>query len=64
MNLDCHIIAVEDCGDRLRVRLQGAGNGDAEWRPMLPQLMEITNSGRAAKSFHIGRRVTITIEPK
>lgn len=64
MKLDCHILSVEDAGDILRIRLQGRGTKDADWRPVAPQVVEVANVPNAARSLYVGRQVSITIEPK
>lgn len=64
MNLHCHITAVEDCGDVLRVRLLGRGPRPAGWRPLSPQMVEIANSDGAGRTFYVGRPVTMTIKPR
>jgi hypothetical protein len=64
MKLDCHILSVEDAGDVLRIRLQGRAPKDADWRPLSPQVIEVANTAKAARSLHVGRRVSVTIEPK
>jgi hypothetical protein len=64
MKLDCHILSVEDCGDVLRVKLQGKPPKSADWRGLTPQVVEVPNIPTAARSLHVGRRVSITIEPK
>lgn len=64
MKLDCHILSVEDAGDILRIKLQGRPPKAPEWRGLAPQLVEVPNTATAARSLYVGRRVSITIEPK
>lgn len=64
MKIDCHILSVEDCGDILRVKLQGKPPKSADWRGLAPQVVELPNLPNAARSLYVGRRVAITIEPK
>lgn len=64
MKLKCSVTAVEDCGDTLRVRLQGKSPTDADWRAICPQVIEIANSGGANRAFYVGRQVIITVQPR
>lgn len=64
MKLECEVIAVETCGDSLRVKLQGKPPTAAEWRGVERQEILIPTTDAAQRTFHIGRKVTITVKPK
>lgn len=63
MKLECHVIEVADCGDILRVKMQGGNPAGADWRPIEIQEVRIASSRRAGQTYYVGRKVMITIEP-
>jgi hypothetical protein len=64
MKLKCEVIAAESNGTTLKLRLQGSRPQSADWRPMGVHTIDLEDTPRNCRAFHLGRSVTITIEPK
>ena len=64
MKLRCEIIAAENNGTSLKLRLQGARPKGADWRPMGVQNLEVDDTPTNLKTYHLGRIVRITITPE
>jgi hypothetical protein len=63
MKITGHVIAVEDKGDELRLRMQGTAPTDAKWRDMRVVEFTVAHTKKNARALYMGRRLTITIEP-
>lgn len=64
MKIRCHVIAVEDCGDKVKVKLQGAEVGSAEWRSLSIVELLIDNVHDIGKRMYVGRAVDIEVKPR
>ena len=64
MKLECTILAAEDAGDELLVRMQGRPPRSPDWRGMRLQELRIPLTEATRKSYYVGRRVIVTVEPK
>ena len=64
MKIEGEIIGVENMGDTLRVDIQGNPPTAAEWRPLGRQSFTIPDTATGGKTFYVGRKVSITIEPR
>jgi hypothetical protein len=62
--IDCEVIEAESNGETLRVTLHGAPPSAADWRPLERQIISIPINNTISRTYHVGRKVTITIEPK
>jgi len=63
MKMKCHVIAVEDNGDRLKVRMQGEGTADAAWRPMNVVEFTCADTDAHRRALYIGRNVMVEVKP-
>lgn len=63
MRIRCEVLAVENLGDKLRVKLQGRAGLDAEWRNMLSLSIEAPDHERHRRAFFVGRIVYVEVEP-
>lgn len=64
MKLACHIIKVEDVGDKLRVTMQGAGVGESEGARWSPHVVEVQNTLAARRTYYVGRSVSVHLQPE
>ncbi len=64
MKIDCEVIAVRGNGETLTVKMQGTHKGSADWRPMSVLEIELPETRKTQKSFHMGRRVSVQVLPK
>lgn len=64
MKISGHVLSVADHGEKCLVVCQGVSPGNAAWRPWQSFEFELPTTGRNGKTFHIGRKVEITIEVK
>lgn len=63
MKITAEIIAVENNGDRLKVKVQGSAVNEAEWRSMGICEFSIPANKNAGKTFFVGRVIEIKIKP-
>jgi hypothetical protein len=63
MRIKGHVLEVADCGDSLRVKLQGHSIGQASWAPWLVLELRLPIDDRLRAAYHIGREVTVEITP-
>lgn len=63
MKLRCEITKVEQCGDVLRVTLQGRPPRCAAWVPWGDQVIEIPSGGRSGATYYVGRIVCVELRP-
>lgn len=63
MKLECHILSVEDIGDKLRVKLQGWGISEPNGARAAPQELEIPADQRSRKAFYVGRKIMLDVRP-
>lgn len=61
MKLKHEVLKVENCGDFLRVTVQGKALRDAEWRPMLSCVVDVPDTIKNRQAFYVGRRVQIQL---
>jgi hypothetical protein len=64
MKIECHILSVEDVGDKLRVKMQGCGISEADGARCAPQELEIPADQRSRKAFYVGRKVILDVRPQ
>lgn len=64
MKIRCEILSVETHGESLSITLQGKGKSDADWRPMVRQIIGIASTQKNQKQFHVGRTIEIEVLPK
>lgn len=64
MKLKCEVVAVETDGTLLKLRLQGSRPDSAAWREMGVHSIQVDDTPRNCRAFHLGRTVTVSIEPK
>lgn len=64
MKLKCEILSVETRGDTIAISLQGKSPTDADWRPLSPQTIIVTQTEKMAKALYVGRRVEIEVRLK
>lgn len=64
MKLRCEIIAAENNGTTIKLKLQGARPKGADWRPIGVQHIEVDESPLNLKTYHLGRILSITIKPE
>ena len=62
MKIECEVISVSGNGESLTVKMQGSVKGAAKWRSMGVQSVEIPETPKTQKAFHLGRRVTVTVQ--
>lgn len=59
--MDCEILEVKGMALNLRLTMQGRQHNAADWRDWCSMTIDIPATEKAKKAFHIGRRVTLTI---
>lgn len=64
MKIKCEVIAVSGDGEVLHVKMQGSTAGAANWRRMGVCTIEIPETPKSQKTFHLGRIVTINIRTR
>jgi len=64
MKLRGEVIEVSSDGDHLRVGLQTQGEVDAAWRAMGKCVLELPQHEKTARTFYLGRIVSITVTAK
>lgn len=64
MKLECTVTKVSNSGDTVSITLRGNKPNDADWRPRYEQEIEVTCSDKVKRAFYLGRKVTITVEPR
>jgi hypothetical protein len=57
-----HVLEVKTLGDKLEVRMQGEGTGDAAWRPMNVITFQCADLPSSQRAFYVGRQVTVEIK--
>jgi hypothetical protein len=62
MRIRGHVLEVKTTGDKLEVKLQGEALADAAWRPMNVVTFQCADLPAHQKAFHVGRKLSITIE--
>jgi hypothetical protein len=64
MKLECRVTRVSGDGETVTVSLDGRQHHDAEWRRDGDQQIQVTGSAKVKRAFYLGRRVTITVQPR
>lgn len=64
MKLECEVTQVSNSGESVNITLSGRQKNDAEWRRDGEQTIQVTCTDKVKRAFWLGRRVTITVEPK
>lgn len=64
MKLDCEVTKVSGNGETVTIEMDGRQKTDAEWRRNGLQQIQVTGSDKVKRAFYLGRRVTITVEPR
>lgn len=64
MRIRAEVLSMETTGDCLRMRLQGRGEADAEWRPYLQLTLEIPDQLRNRRAYYVGRIITIKVDAR
>lgn len=64
MKIEASVIGVEDCGDTIKIAVQGKEPDSADWRPFSAHSFKVALTDRNAKAFYIGRKIEIEIKPK
>lgn len=64
MKIDCTVTKVSECGESVAITLSGRQANDADWRRDGVQAIEVTGSERVKRAFYLGRKVTLTVEPR
>lgn len=64
MKLRAQIIAAEDNGDRLKITAQGQAHPARQWSPIRKIAVAVQISARNRRAFHVGRAITVTVEPE
>lgn len=62
MKIRGHILEVKTIGDKLEVKLQGAGEADAGWRGLNVVTFQCADVPSAQRAFYVGRTVTVEIK--
>jgi hypothetical protein len=63
MKIEYHVLSVATLGDRLKIVAQGNVANAAEWRPMSSLEFTINDTETNAKTYHVGRRFSLTVKP-
>ena len=64
MRIKANVIAVENNGGLIAVRAQGSELRGARWRNMGVFSLQIADTPRNQKTFHLGRDIELTVKPK
>lgn len=64
MKLECHVLSVEDVGDKLLVKMQGSGLAEGEAGRLAAQHLAVPADKRSRKAFYVGRKATIDVRLK
>lgn len=64
MKLDCVVTRVSGGSETVTIDLDGRQKNDADWRRDGTQQIQVTGTGKVKRAFYLGRRVTITVEPR
>ena len=62
MKIRGHVLEVKTVGDKLEVKMQGAGEADADWRPFNVITFQCADVPAAERTFYVGRRLTVEIK--
>jgi hypothetical protein len=57
-----HILEAKTVGDKLEVKMQGAGESDADWRALNVITFQCADLPSAQRAFYVGRNLTIEIK--
>ena len=64
MKIQCNVTAVEDCGDKVKIKLQGVEVGAADWRRASVVELLVDNVHDIGKRMYVGRAVDIEVKPR
>lgn len=64
MKIECHILSVEDVGDKLRIMMQGWGVSEADGARAAPQKLELPADQRSRRAFYVGRKIILDVRPR
>lgn len=64
MKITGHITQAEDCGDDLKIVMQGCTIASADWRPISSIMFRIPATDTAKRVYHLGREVVLEIKPQ
>lgn len=64
MKLNCEVTKVSSNGETVTIELDGRQRNDADWRIDGSQQIQVTGSEKVKRAFYLGRKVTITVEPR
>jgi hypothetical protein len=64
MKLYATVHTAEDCGDSFKIVAQGQALGAADWAPILSVTINTPNTERAQRTYHVGRKIVVTLEPR
>lgn len=59
MTVKMHVIELEDCGDFIRVRLQGKWTKQAEWHPLLVWTVQVPT--HIGNTYQLGQRLVFKV---
>ncbi len=62
MKIKGHVLEVKTVGDKLEVKMQGAGVGEADWRPMNVVTFQCADLPSHQRAFFVGRNLTVEIK--
>lgn len=61
MKIRCEVLATETTGTAIRIKWQGQGVRDAEWRPYLSGTIEVADVASSRKAYHVGREFMMEV---
>lgn len=64
MRITAEVLEVSTDQEKLTLRLQGHGEMDAGWRPYLVLTLQLPDTLKNRRAYHLGRNVTLNIEAK
>lgn len=64
MKLDAEILSIAAAGENLEIKVQANEVAAAEWREMVTGTFHVADTKRTREAMRVGRRLSITIEPK
>ena len=62
MKIRGHVLEVKTLGDKLEVKMQGAGDADADWRSLNVITFQCADLPSSQRAFYVGRDVTVVIK--
>lgn len=64
MKITAEVLEVSTDQETLSLTMQGRGEMDAGWRPYLSLKLQLPDTLKNRRAYHLGRKVVLTVEAK